>query len=83
MNSTRQQRKMFVKNAKKQWQKGEITKAEYLEIKAQIANMGKEQHAALQQRLIENNGVTFIEADSNDILDAELVEEEDFTPEDL
>ena len=86
MNSTRQQRKSFVKNAKKQWQKGLISKAEYLEIKAQMAELGREQHETLQRHIQENGGVThrIVSSSTEEInIDAELVDEDDFAPEDL
>ena len=83
MNTTRQQRRMFVNNAKKEWKKGLMSKAEYLEVKASIANMGKEQNETLQQTLLENNGVTVYDTETS-ILDTELVDNEDeFTPDDL
>jgi len=83
MNTTRQQRRMFVNNAKREWEKGLMSKAEYLEVKTSIANMGKEQNEALQKELLENNGVTVHDTETA-VLDNELVENEDeFTPEDL
>tara|TARA_R110000772_G_scaffold57747_12_gene130794 strand:- start:6419 stop:6682 length:264 start_codon:yes stop_codon:yes gene_type:complete len=87
MQITREQRKSFVKNARKQVKKGLMTNAEFQEIKKQMAELGKEQHENLQQQLKENNGVFSQKKHSIDIkdeidIDAELVEE-DFTPEDL
>lgn len=81
MNSTRKQRRMFVLNAKKQWKRGEISKQEYLEIKQQISDMGKEQNSNTQRENLENSGVRILDAESIDI-DDELVDE-DFAPEDL
>ena len=81
MNSTRQQRKTFVKNAKKQWKIGAITKEEYKAIRKNISDMGKEQHADLTRQILENNGVTTLDTKTIDILETEL--EDDFTPEDL
>lgn len=90
MQITREQRKSFVKNARKQVKKGLMTNAEFQEIKKQMAELGKEQHENLQQQLKENSGVSSIYSqnthsvnieDEIDI-DAELAEE-DFTPEDL
>jgi len=90
MQITREQRKSFVKNAKKQVKKGLMTNAEFQEIKKQMAELGKEQHENLQQQLKENNGVSSISSQNThsvDIedeidIDAELAEE-DFTPDDL
>tara|TARA_B110000444_G_C18761171_1_gene557663 strand:+ start:303 stop:575 length:273 start_codon:yes stop_codon:yes gene_type:complete len=90
MQITREQRKSFVKNARKQVKKGLMTNAEFQEIKKQMAELGKEQHENLQQQLKENNGVSSIYSQNThsvDIedeidIDAELAEE-DFTPEDL
>ena len=87
MQTTRQQRKTFVKNARKQVKKGLMTNAEFEEIKKQMAELGKEQHENLQQQLKENNGVSSQKIHSVDIedeidIDAELAEE-DFTPDDL
>lgn len=90
MQITREQRKSFVKNARKKVKKGLMTNAEFQEIKKQMAELGKEQHENLQQQLKENNGVSSIFTQKNhsiDIkdeidIDAELAEE-DFTPEDL
>jgi 5-methylcytosine-specific restriction endonuclease McrBC regulatory subunit McrC len=90
MQITREQRKSFVKNARKQVKKGLMTNAEFQEIKKQMAELGKEQHENLQQQLKENNGVSSISnqnTHSVDIedeidIDAELAEE-DFTPDDL
>lgn len=83
MNSTRKQRRAFVLNAKKQWQRGEISKDEYLELKKQIADMGREQHAELRQHVLESQGVKIIGGEDSIDIDAELVDEEDFAPEDL
>lgn len=80
MQTTREQRKTFVKNARKQVKKGLMTNAEFQEIKKQMAELGKEQHEKLQIQIKENDN-TVIVNDSIDI-DDELVEE-DFTPEDL
>jgi len=80
MQTTRQQRKEFVKNAKRQVKKGLMTNAEFLEIKKQMAELGKEQHERLQMQIKENDNTVIVD-DSIDI-DDELVEE-DFTPEDL
>ena len=80
MQTTRQQRKTFVKNARKQVKKGLMTNAEFEEIKKQMAELGKEQHEKLQMQIKENDNTVIVD-DSIDI-DAELVEE-DFTPEDL
>ena len=84
MQSTRQQRKAFVKNAKKQWKQGIISKSQYEELKSQMAELGKEQHETLQQSIKENGGVTVSSVNSTEEIDidAELVEE-DFTPDDL
>lgn len=82
MNSTRKQRRAFVLNAKKQWKNGEISKDEYLELKRQIADMGREQHEELRRSILESQGVKIVGEEDIDI-DAELVDEEDFTPEDL
>ena len=80
MQTTRQQRKEFVKNARKQVKKGLMTNAEFLEIKKQMAELGKEQHEKLQIQIKENDNTVIVD-DSIDI-DDELLEE-DFTPEDL
>tara|TARA_Y100001937_G_C7125552_1_gene334739 strand:- start:240 stop:482 length:243 start_codon:yes stop_codon:yes gene_type:complete len=80
MQTTRQQRKEFVKNAKRQVKKGLMTNAEFLEIKKQMAELGKEQHERLQMQIKENDNSVIVD-DSIDI-DDELVED-DFTPEDL
>jgi len=80
MQTTRQQRKEFVKNARKQVKKGLMTNAEFLEIKKQMAELGKEQHEKLQIQIKENDNTVIVD-DSIDI-DAEL-SEEDFTPDDL
>ena len=80
MQTTRQQRKEFVKNAKRQVKKGLMTNAEFLEIKKQMAELGKEQHERLQMQIKENDNTVIVD-DSIDI-DDELLEE-DFTPEDL
>tara|TARA_R100000900_G_scaffold55406_1_gene44693 strand:- start:836 stop:1078 length:243 start_codon:yes stop_codon:yes gene_type:complete len=80
MQTTRQQRKEFVKNARKQVKKGLMTNAEFQEIKKQMAELGKEQHEKLQMQIKENDNTVIVE-DSIDI-DDELVED-DFTPEDL
>ena len=90
MQITREQRKSFVKNARKKVKKGLMTNAEFQEIKKQMAELGKEQHENLQQQLKENNGVSSISSQNThsvDIedeidIDAELAEE-DFTPDDL
>jgi|SaaInlV_125m_DNA_1040241.scaffolds.fasta_scaffold04733_8 hypothetical protein len=90
MQITREQRKSFVKNARKQVKKGLMTNAEFQEIKKQMAELGKEQHENLQQQLKENNGISSISSQNThsvDIkdeidIDAELAEE-DFTPEGL
>ena len=87
MQITREQRKSFVKNARKKVKKGLMTNAEFQEIKKQMAELGKEQHENLQQQLKENNGVSSQKIHSVDIedeidIDAELAEE-DFTPDDL
>lgn len=83
MNSTRQQRRAFVLNAKKQWKRGEISKEAYLELKQQIADMGREQHAELRRHVLETQGVKTMVAETEIDIDAELVDEDDFTPEDL
>lgn len=80
MQTTREQRKTFVKNARKQVKKGLMTNAEFQEIKKQMAELGKEQHEKLQIQIKENDNTVIVE-DSIDI-DDELVED-DFTPEDL
>ncbi len=80
MQTAREQRKTFVKNARKQVKKGLMTNAEFQEIKKQMAELGREQHEKLQIQIKENDN-TVIVNDSIDI-DDELVEE-DFTPEDL
>lgn len=80
MQTTREQRKTFVKNARKQVKKGLMTNAEFQEIKKQMAELGKEQHERLQMQIKENDNTVIVE-DSIDI-DDELVED-DFTPEDL
>lgn len=80
MQTTRQQRKEFVKNAKRQVKKGLMTNAEFQEIKKQMAELGKEQHEKLQMQIKENDNTVIVD-DSIDI-DDELLEE-DFTPEDL
>ena len=80
MQTTRQQRKEFVKNAKRQVKKGLMTNAEFQEIKKQMAELGREQHEKLQMQIKENDNTVIVE-DSIDI-DDELVED-DFTPEDL
>ena len=81
MNSTREQRRSFLKNFKKQLKDGLITTAQYEELKKQISDMGKEQGSTLQQRVLEDKGVSIHSAEDFD-LDSELVED-DFTPEDL
>tara|TARA_Y100000389_G_C17375988_1_gene471673 strand:+ start:686 stop:949 length:264 start_codon:yes stop_codon:yes gene_type:complete len=87
MQITREQRKSFVKNARKKVKKGLMTNAEFQEIKKQMAELGKEQHENLQQQLKENNGVSSqkihsIDTETEIDIDAEL-SEEDFTPDDL
>lgn len=84
MNTTRQQRKSFVKNAKKQWKKGLMTKEEYETIKKQMAELGREQHAALTKRIQEEQGNTIVASHDID-LETELldVDSDDFIPEDL
>lgn len=81
MNTTRQQRRSFVLNAKKQWKKGLISKQEYETIKKQMADLGRQQHAELTKRIQEEQGVTII-ARNEDILEEELIDS-DFAPEDL
>lgn len=81
MNTTRQQRRSFVLNAKKQWKKGLISKQEYETIKKQMADLGRQQHAELTKRIQEEQGVTII-ARNEDILEEELIDG-DFAPEDL
>lgn len=80
MQTTREQRKTFVKNARKQVKKGLMTNAEFQEIKKQMAELGREQHEKLQLQIKENDNTVIVD-DSIDI-DDELLEE-DFTPEDL
>ncbi len=80
MQTTREQRKTFVKNARKQVKKGMMTNAEFQEIKKQMAELGREQHEKLQMQIKENDNTVIVD-DSIDI-DDELLEE-DFTPEDL
>lgn len=80
MQTTREQRKTFVKNARKQVKKGLMTNAEFQEIKKQMAELGREQHEKLQMQIKENDNTVIVD-DSIDI-DDELLEE-DFTPEDL
>jgi acyl-CoA reductase-like NAD-dependent aldehyde dehydrogenase len=81
MNTTRQQRRSFVLNAKKQWKKGLMSKQEYETIKKQMADLGRQQHAELTKRIQEEQGVTII-ARNEDILEEELTDS-DFAPEDL
>jgi len=80
MNSTREQRRNFVKNAKKQWKLGLISKSEYEQLKSDISRMGIEQHENLQQTISENKKGNL--NDNSIDIDAELVEE-DFTPDDI
>ena len=82
MNSTKQQRRSFVNNAKKQWKKGLISKAEYESIRQQIKQLGVEKHEKMQQTLSEQKGVTKLVNQDVDI-DAELMDDEDFAPTDL
>jgi hypothetical protein len=82
MQITREQRKSFVKNARKKVKKGLMTNAEFQEIKKQMAELGKEQHEKLQMQIKENDNTVIVD-DSIDVdIDAELAEE-DFTPDDL
>ena len=83
MNTTREQRRAFVLNAKRQLKKGEITKAQFNELKKQIANMGKEQHSNLQQTILEQQGVTILGGDETINIDLETELIDDFTPTDL
>lgn len=82
MNSTREQRRTFVKNAKKRWKRGDISKLEYLNIKNQISDMGKEQSIKVNQEIREQKGVKILTADDINLVD-ELMDDDEFTPKDL
>lgn len=82
MNTTKQQRRAFVLNAKKQWKKGLISKQEYENIQKQMAELGRQQHEALTKRIQEEQSTLNIADQKRDILDIELSDDE-FIPEDL
>lgn len=82
MNTTKQQRRAFVLNAKKQWKKGLISKQEYENIQKQMAELGRQQHEALTKRIQEEQSTLIIADQKRDILDIELSDDE-FIPEDL
>lgn len=80
MNSSRKQRRFFVNNAKKQWERGEISKDEFLELKKDVKNLGLEKLFEMQQILLEQKGME-ITHNENINIDSEL--DDDFAPEDL
>lgn len=82
MNTTKQQRRAFVLNAKKQWKKGLISKQEYENIQKQMAELGRQQHEALTKRIQEEQSTLNIADQKRNILDIELSDDE-FIPEDL
>ena len=61
MQTTREQRKTFVKNARKQVKKGLMTNAEFQEIKKQMAELGREQHEKLQLQIKENDNTVIVD----------------------
>ncbi len=82
MRTTRDQRRAFIKNAKKAWKQGKMSKAEFDALRKDVNNMGKDQHLQHLEMIREQRGVKVISADTID-LDSELVDEDDFAPEDL
>lgn len=78
MNTTREQRRAFIKNAKKQVKEGTMSKVEFATLKKQIADMGTQQGNNTQQIVLESKGDRIISTD----IETEIVED-DFTPDDL
>lgn len=81
MQSTREQRRNFIKDAKKRWKKGIISKVQFEEIRKDINNLGKEQHIEHTQKNREDRGVKTLSADTEFDLFEEL--DDNFEPEDI
>ena len=84
MNSTRKQRRDFIKQIKKS--NPNISKAELDDLKKKMAELGKEQHLELQTQMLEQRGGRVLDTESDQLLDVSDLDDElvdDFAPEDL
>ncbi len=82
MQSNRHQRREFIKNAKKQWKKGLMSKEQFSQLKKEINDMGKEQHLQHVEEIRANQGIKTLSEDNIDELidaaeDADLLDELD------
>lgn len=80
MDTTRRERRNFIKMMKKK--NPNMSREELEKLKLEMRNLGIQKFIDQQKEIMERNSVKIVTSESEDVLDAEL-EDEDYAPEDL